>query len=246
MFGDLFQLLRRKGALDKALVIAFSDDGEALGLPTDTVSGEYDAAFVQALREPIGMNDHGHGQSELSPSQYKVLLGLRSFDPVANFRSSIRDLDAPITAEDIGPAILELVGVSGDPLGRTGQSFALLLDRRDGGLVEILAARVGFTENDLAALPGPGGGVDELATARHKAMFFNVDQISGRLELNEGYALLATSLNERAAFIATRGLLAPLPAGPHEHQCIFFDLEKGQERLFLERPGSDVTDAANL
>ena len=101
--------------------------------------------------------------------------------------------------------------------------------------MEILADRVRFTETALAVLPGLGGDVDEVTTARHNAMFFSVGQTGGRLELNVRYAPPATSIKESAAF-TTRGLLAAIPAGPHGHQYITFDLEKGQGCLCSKGP----------
>jgi hypothetical protein len=76
-------------------------------------------------------------------------------------------------------------------------------------------------------------------------MFFNVDADSGRLEINERFAPLATTFKERAAF-TQRHLLAALPAGPFAHQYILFDMAAGGGRVLLGRPGADNPEAQAL
>ena len=245
MFGEMIEMLRRKGALENALVVVLSDHGEAFGLSGDSLFGENSAAFIEGLRAPIKMNDHGHGQSVLSPSQYKVLLAFRSFGEELGFRSSARDWQVPVTVEDIAPTILELVAVSGDSLRATGRSLGSTLRAVDAGSSGIAMDRVRFTETDLAVLPGPDGGVDEVGTARQNSMFFNVDYKTGRLEINRRYEPLALAFKERAAF-SKNMLLAALPAGPNAHQYLLFDLASGGGRLLLAAPGVEQPEARRL
>lgn len=245
MLGRILDILRRKGALDNALLVVLSDHGEAFGLPGDTLFGENHAFFVEGLRAPIQMKDHGHGQSVLSPSQYKVLLAFRSFGRFAEFRSSGRESELPVTVEDIAPTILDLLAVPADPLRATGQSLAAVLRGVDDQLPDFAMDRIRFTETDLSVLPGPDGGVDEVGTARQNSMFFNVDYESGRLEINKRYEPLAVAFKERAAF--SKGmLLAALPAGPSAHQYILFELETGKGQLLLTRPESTSLEAQRL
>ena len=93
--------------------------------------------------------------------------------------------------------------------------------------------------------PGPRGEVDEVATARRNSIFFSVDHETGRLEIDERLAPLATTFKERAAF-TKRLLLAALPAGPYAHQYLLFDLVNGYGRLLTERPGADLHEAQLL
>ncbi len=83
MFGQVVSMLRRKGALDNAIVVTLSDHGEALALPNDSFMKN--GAFVKGLGSPIKVLDVGHGQSVLSPTQYKILLGFRSFAQAGGF-----------------------------------------------------------------------------------------------------------------------------------------------------------------
>ena len=244
MFGELVSMLERKGALENAIVVVLSDHGEALELPDDVMIRRGHAGY-EGLRAPLGVADFGHGQSVLSPVQYQVLLGFRSFGSGAGFEASGRDLAGGATVEDIAPTLLDLAGVQGDPLSATGQSLAALL-RGEPGVQRVGAAdRVRFTETDLRVLPSTDGGVDEAATAEHNARFFEVDQQSGRMHIRENFVPLVLAFKERAAF-TDRLLLAALPAGPEAHQYVLVDKTARQGRLLLSRPGPDAPEAQYL
>jgi hypothetical protein len=189
--------------------------------------------------------DFGHGQSVVSPVQYQVLLGFRSFGASTGFESSGRDLAGGATVEDIAPTILNLIGVHGDPLSATGQSFAPLL-RGEPDVQRVGSAdRVRFTETDLRVLPKTDGGVDEEATARHNARFFEVDPQSGRLHVRENFVPLVLAVKDRAAFTENL-LLAAFPAGPDAHQYVLVDKVARRGRLLLDRPGPDEPEEQYL
>lgn len=239
MFGELIEVLGQKGALDNALVIVLSDHGEALNLPSDSF---FDETFrVDGLRAPLKMDDYGHGQSVLSRSQYQVLLGFRAFGAARGFGTQGRDIDYPVTVEDIGPTILDLAGIVGDPLSASGLS---LLPRLESGTNDD-ARRIRFTETDLRVLPAPGGGVDEIGTARQNSAFFMVDPETGRMHIRSSMAPLAIAYKERAAFTRDH-LLAAIPGGPTEHQYIFIDFQGNRGRLLLERPDDADHEAQRL
>ena len=244
MFGGIVAMLRRKGALENSIVVVLSDHGEALGLPSDAFLEP--GAVVTGLRAPIGMMDMGHGQSVLSPSQYHVLLGFRSFGPHRAFATRGRDFQRPADVEDIAPTILDLLGIGGDPLGSSGQSLARQLRAGiDDPPSDEAGQRIRFTETDLKVLPSQNGGVDENATARQNAKFFELDPKTARLHIRETYAPLAIAFKERAAFTPGH-LLAALPAGPDAHQYVFFDTRSGDGRLLLGRPADDDPVAQQL
>ena len=125
MFGQVVSMLRRKGALDNAIVVTLSDHGEALALPNDSFMKN--GAFVKGLGSPLKVLDIGHGQSVLSPTQYKILLGFRSFAKAGGFASQARDLPQLATTEDIAPTLLDLLGIDAAPLQSSGQSLAPVL-----------------------------------------------------------------------------------------------------------------------
>ena len=242
MFGELMQLLERKGALANAVVIVLSDHGEAMGLPSDSF---FDETFhVEGLRAPLKMDDHGHGQSVLSRSQYQVLLGFRTYGTNGPFTAKGREFEHPTTAEDIGPTILEIAGTPADQLSASGGSLLPWL-KSDAARPPDDLERIRFTETDLRVLPGPGGTVDEAGTARQNSAFFKVDPDSGRLHIRPNMAPLAVAFKERAAF-TKHELLAAIPAGPDRHQYIFFDFPRNEGRLLLERPGDEDRVAQRL
>ena len=244
MFGQVIEMLERKGALENAIVVVLSDHGEALGLPTDSFIRP--GTIVTGLGAPLKMKDTGHGQSVLSPSQYRVLLGFRTFGPQAKFAANGRDLPQPVTVEDIAPTLLELLGVPASALKSSGVSLADVLV---GGAIDATGdappERVRFTETDLSVLPRPDGGVDEAATARANAKFFEIDPNTGRLHIRHAFKPLALAFKERAAF-TSKNLLAAIPAGPEAHQYLYFDLMTQRGELLVERPGSDRAEARRL
>jgi len=156
MLGEMVELLQRKGALDNALVVILSDHGEA-SVCRMTGCSPARRDLHSGLRAPIKLNDHGHGQSVLSPSQYKVLLGFRSFGNFDAFRSSGREWDVPVTVEDIAPTILDLLQIRAIhwlPRAVT----RVPAERRSVEQSRQAMTRVRFTETDLAVLPGPRRG----------------------------------------------------------------------------------------
>ncbi len=243
MFGELLEMLRRKGALDNAIVVVLSDHGEALGLPNDSFFQH--SSVIEGLRAPLKVQDYGHGQSVLSPTQYHVLLGFRSFGPDAAFKASGRDIGVLATVEDIAPTLLDLLGVPGNPLSAEGRSLAPILRGASPAVPAEQTERVRFTETDLSVLPAPGGGVDEVATAKHNSMFFEVDQQTARLHIRSLYAPLAIAYKERAAF-TKQHILAAMPAGPDAHQYLFIDLETGTGRLLMGRPEDEASIERHL
>ena len=244
MFGDIVEMLERKGALENAIVIVLSDHGEALGLPGDTFFAN--GAFVHGLKAPLKMLDMGHGQSVLSPSQYHVLLGFRAFGLQKAFAPAGRDFQRPSSVEDISPTLLDLLGLDPAALSPTGQSLAGTL--RTGIDLPAMGEegdRIRFTETDLRVLPAQNGGFDEDATAQENSKYFVIDSGSGRMRIRKSMAPLAIAYKEKAAF-TKKNLLAAMPAGPQAAQYVYFDLQTGSGRLLLERPGADDPDAQRL
>jgi hypothetical protein len=243
MFEQVVSILRRKGALENAIVVVLSDHGEAMLLPNDAILKH--GAFVNGLGAPLKVLDVGHGQSVLSPTQYKVLLGFRYFGKDDVIASGTRDIQFGATVEDIAPTVLDLLGIEGNPLASSGQSLAPFLRPAEFPTTPSGPERIRFTETDLSVLPNVQGGVDEAATAKANSKFFGIDSETARMYLRHEMLPLARAYKERAAF-TSRGLLAALPAGPDAHQYIYFDLESGHGQLLLDRPGADLQDGQRL
>lgn len=233
MFGSLVQMLERKGALRNAIVVVLSDHGEALKVPGDVLIG--DRSRVDGLRFPLMVYDVGHGQSALSPVQYQVLLGFRSFGPAAGYEARGRMVPGGATVTDIAPTLLEMLGIPGNPLSASGYSLAQLLEGHSP--LERVGSpdRVRYTESDLRVLPDAKGGVDEVATANQNSKFFEIDGRSGRMRIREKFIPLVVAFKERAAFDENLILVA-VPAGPYAHQYLLLDRKTGDGRVLMGPP----------
>ena len=240
MFGDLVQILEHKGVFKNAIVVVLSDHGEALSLPSDSF---FDETFhVEGMRSPLKMLDYGHGQSVLSKSQYQVLLTFKTFGGLGRFANDGQTYGFPATVEDISPTLLDALSIDREPLAASGQSLWPIL--ATGAEPEPASGRrIRFTETDLAVLPAPGGGVDEVGTARQNSIFFEIEPTSGRMQISPTYAPLAIAYKERAAFDQDR-LLAAMPAGPYAHQYVYFDFGKSQGPTAIGAPRRQGTGAA--
>ena len=243
MFDQVVRVLQKKGAFDNAIVVVLSDHGEALSLANDAIVKN--GAFVKGLGAPLKVLDIGHGQSVLSPTQYKILLAFKSFGGAGRFRNAGRDVSLPATAEDISPTLLELLGIEGNPLDSAGQSLAPALRNRDDSSSGQVPERIRFTETDLSVLPNVKGEVDEVGTARANSKFFGIDPATTRMHIRPGMIPLVHALKERAAF-TSKHLLAAMPAGPDAHQFVYFDIVTGNGELLLERPGPERPEAQRL
>ena len=242
MFGQLVGMLRSKGAFDNAIVVVLSDHGEALMLPNDAIVKE--GAILEDLRAPIKVLNIGHGQSVLSPTQYKVLIGFKAFGARPAFSHGSRDIGLPSTVEDIAPTLLDLTEISAASLKSSGISLAPLL-RTSTSQAGADDDRVRFTETDLTVIPDVAGNVDEVGTAKENAKFFEIEPSTGRIRIRHKMLPLVRAYKERAAF-TTRHILAALPAGPYAHQYLYFDIGSGAGRLLMARPGPDIEQGALL
>jgi hypothetical protein len=243
MYGQVISMLRRKGALDNAIVVTLSDHGEALALPNDSFMKN--GAFVKNLGSPLKVLDVGHGQSVLSQTQYKILLGFRTFAKAGGVTSQGRDLPQLTTTEDIAPTLLDLLGIDASPLQSQGESLAAVLRAEGTPAVPAGPERIRFTETDLSVIPAPDGTVDEVSTAKAVSSFFGIDPSSSRIFIRHNMLPLARAYKERAAF-TSRHLLAALPAGPDAHQYVYFDIATGGGELLLARPGPELDEGQRL
>jgi hypothetical protein len=232
MFGRVIRMLENKGALQNAIVVVLSDHGEALGLPGDTLVNEDNPQIDGALMPPFILA-FGHGQSVLSPVQYQVLIGFRTFGPGAGFTSTGRTLPAMATVEDIAPTLAELAGVDGTPLKATGLSLAGVL-RNVAGAQDRFANRVRYTETDLRVMGG-NDKVDEDETAKANSAYFQVVNSTGRLQMRPEAVHLLMNFKERAVF-DDRYILAGLPATPDASQYLLLDRRSGAGRVLEEIP----------
>jgi arylsulfatase A-like enzyme len=228
-FGQIIDMLERKGALDNAIVVVLSDHGEALGSGADNLLRSSEAR--QAARG-ITVNMWGHGNSVLSPGQYRVLLAWRGFG-AARLQGSQGPRVTPSSLEDLMPTLLDLLGVP--PAGPSdGVSLAAALQTRAGG-EEPLADRVRFTESGITV------GFTKLGEARVEdivgrgLLAYELNPANGRVELSHGYLAELMRSKERAALGWDR-ILAAMPRDDGSHVYVTVPLSGGVPRFLDDRP----------
>jgi hypothetical protein len=189
-FASVMKMLASKGALQSALVVVFSDHGEALA--------EADAAHAPT----------GHGTSVLSPQQYQILLAWRTFGTTPFGALGAQTLDAPASLEDVAPTVAEGLGLA-SRRGFDGLSLLPLLRSRSAP--PSFGERVRFTETEFNPPGFAPGQVPTAAQLREAVDRYVVDRATGRLELRpESIGRLMLANRQYAAMSATR-LLAALP-----------------------------------
>lgn len=239
-FGQLLRVLERKGVLDNAIVVVFSDHGEGLGLPSDNLvySPQAKAAVGRLL---VWMN--GHGTSVLSPRQFHIVLGVRGFGNArVAAQPGVYDEDA-LCIEDVAPTLGELLGLPAVTGGYDGLSFAARLTS-GAAAVPVGRERIRYTESAYSTPALGAGDTDERNLIGEADLFFKVNRVTGRFEADMGRWHELLEAKERAA-IGPHLLLAATPgkvAGTHNFVVV--PRAGGLPRRLTQAP--DERDAPEL
>lgn len=205
-FGDVWRMLERKGLLEDAIVVVFSDHGEAFGVPQESLVPIDSAEIVRLGAKPTW----GHGTSVLSPHQYRVVLAMRRVGRSGPAGASgLHVVHAPTSLEDVTPTITDLLGIAPER-PYDGQSLR--------GFLEPISAppdfseRVRFTETEytpvnLATL----GGAINPSVAAAVTRRYRVDPVTDRVELRKEAAPQMRRQRQFAAIGSTR-LMAAVPS----------------------------------
>ncbi len=173
-FGDLLEILRRRGALDNALVIVLSDHGEALGRDDDLISG----AFPDSDDHAANAQKWGHGTSVFSPHQYHVVLGMRAYGPSSVNFAPPGHRNAPVSLLDLAPTILEFLHVDPDE-SCDGQSLLPLIQSGMDSEASFIS-RIRFTESEY----NPQGFISPEMTPSaiaNAARVYRLDPVTDRI-----------------------------------------------------------------
>jgi arylsulfatase A-like enzyme len=203
--GKLLDILRRKGALQNAVVVLLSDHGESLGRTADVLLTE-DMRRMGEYRIPLDRS--GHGTSVLAPAQYQVLLAFRGFGraPLAYLEPA--EEATPATLEDVTPTLLDLLNLGASGLRFSGQSLASVLGSQQ--TPSDPPFRIRFTETEFNPRTPAAGFDAERELARQNAKFYRVDNDTGLLTMRR--ELIDEALQDREyAAIGERYVLAALP-----------------------------------
>jgi arylsulfatase A-like enzyme len=232
-FGDLLALLERRGVLENALVIVYSDHGESFGFTSELLSPDTSDARAQGERDKWG-----HGSSVLIPDQYRVVLAMRAFGSSRLLPAGERTVDAPVAVQDIAPTITDLLGLQSRD-AYDGRSLVGLL-RNEPAATLAFSDRVRFTETEFTPrnIVTPSGGISASAFEEARK-FYNLNRRTDRLELKQ--RRLATLLSDRQyAALGRNFLLAALPSPDRPFEYVVIDLHARKLQQLTGPPAADA------
>jgi hypothetical protein len=187
--GDILEVLRKKGLLQNAIVIVYSDHGESFNAPNQAL-----ATDDNPLMQELGLDRPawGHGTSVLALSQYHIMLGLRRFGGSAPAPGSI---SAPVSFEDIAPTIEGMLGLKSSAQF-DGRSLLPLIEGREGA-EQGFAGRIRFIETEYQMPVGFATQEGSVSTAKlAEAMrVYRIDPATDRVTVRP--SLLPDLLKER-------------------------------------------------
>lgn len=227
-FSQVLQVLKEKRLLDHALVVAFSDHGEGLSRPSDTL---VQPGPGQARPRDLPNWVWGHGTSVLSAPQFQVFLAARTFGmPDFSERPGVHR-DA-VSIEDIAPTVLDVAGIPGAARGFDGISLAGALQGRDA---DVPADRVRFTESAYSTPSLRQGAADEASLIEEGSDVFRVNATSGWVEIRTELWDELLAVRERAAIGATQ-ILAAVPTEVPDASSYFLVPRSGGPATRLTGP----------
>lgn len=192
--GDLLAILKRKGLLDNAIVVALSDHGEAFGA---------DDGFLAAGlpdEDPVALapQQRGHGTSVFSPPQFRTVLGIRGYGAAAALLPPPRTVTEPVSLVDVVPTVLDLLQLPAND-GFDGESLLPLM-RANPGAAAHFNERIRFTESEYNPTGFDFQKMTPSAVA-HAAMVYQVDPETDRLKVRGHMIDVILSTRQYAALL---------------------------------------------
>jgi hypothetical protein len=239
-FGELMAILERRGVLENAIVVVFSDHGESFGFDTE-VMAPMDASALVTLQMTNGW---GHGTSVLVPSQYRTVLGIRGFGASRFEKSAGRQLDVPVATYDIAPTLAELLSVSSRDSFQ-GRSLAPLL-RGESGAEAAFDNRIRFTETEFAPsnIATANGSVSPAIVAAVAAMY-DIDPVTDRLQIKRDNIHQLLRIRQYAA-VGDELMLAAIPGPCPTGFCYLQVGVRGGTPKIVARPGDESAEVQAL
>jgi len=216
-FDDMLRMLERRRFLENAIVVVLSDHGEAIGLDHDVLEQQFpgrndpDNAFQR----------WGHGTSVFSPSQYRVVLGMRGFGPAAKLLPPPRHFTEPVSLLDLTPTLMSMLGRpdSGD---YDGISLVPLL-RGERSVAD--DQRIRFTETEYNPIGFTAEQASPSAVAA-AASVYKLDPVTDRITIRMDRLDWIMANRQFAALLGNRMIGAAVPAGKRAgtYDFVFLDL----------------------
>jgi arylsulfatase A-like enzyme len=202
--GDILEVLRKKGLLQNAIVVVYSDHGETFNAPNQTLATDDNPVMQElGLSNPLW----GHGTSVLALAQYQIMLSIRRYGGGSEKPGTI---SAPVSFEDIAPTILDMLDLKSSAR-IDGHSLLPLIEGRDGA-GQAFADRIRFIETEYQmplGLVTQEGKVDQ-EKIRQAMRVYNIDRVTDRVTVRP--ELLPELLKERQyAAIGSNYLVGAFP-----------------------------------
>jgi arylsulfatase A-like enzyme len=231
--GALLAVLEQRGALRNAIVVLYSDHGEAFGIPQESLTPEHDPLIDSLHARPTW----GHGVSVLSPHQYRVVLSMRGFGAMEGRIPSGLTVSEPVTLMDVAPTLVKLTGSTTDsPFD--GRPLLGLMAREPGAIGDF-AHRVRFTETEYAPsdLTNKDGKLSASAIVA-ASQVYSVDPRTDRVEVKRDRTAELLH-NRQYAAMGDKLLLAALPSKMDglSHHFVVVDRQGGEPRRLTHVPG---------
>jgi arylsulfatase A-like enzyme len=226
-FGDIAALLQQLGALDNAIVVVFSDHGEALGEAEDLPYGHAESASAPAFPS-------GHGTSVLSPNQYRILLAWRSFGQTPLSPLDPGNRTVPASLQDVAPTLVDALGL---PTARPTEGLSMFnVLRGIPGSDAAFADRIRFTETEFNPPGFEPGATPNPEQFRSAVSNYVLNRDSGRLQLTEAAIDTAVLYNRQYAALRNDTLLAALPQEGQRYEYVAVDRARRSSRAVDNPP----------
>jgi hypothetical protein len=227
-FGDVYRLIEERGLLKNAIVVLYSDHGEAFDAPNEALVPDGDPLVKSLNIEP----HWGHGTTVLTAHQFRIALGMRRFggDAWQQGRSA-----APVSFEDITPTVMDALGLE----ARTrfdGRSLLPLLAGSEGA-EQAFTGRVRFTETEYQpqGIASQEGNVSA-STLAEAISVYHIDRDTDRIQVKRN-RLGSLLLDREYAAMGDNYLVGAFPSPVHAgHDYLAVPLKGGAPRQLFEEP----------
>jgi arylsulfatase A-like enzyme len=234
-FADLMSILDKRGVLDNAIVVVYSDHGESFGLPGESLVPDRDPL----MRALAAVPQWGHGSTVFTTHQYKVVLGMRGFGAAAKSFPGAREVTAPASVMDIAPTLTQLAGAS---TSTPFDGFSLVpLMSGDGEVPAQFVHRVRFTETEYnpVGVATPDGKMSTSGIAKAAEMY-RIDPVTDRIEVRQENLVPMLTVRQYAA-LSDDFLVAAVPYRSEglTHHFLVVPATGGPAQLLTHAPGAD-------
>lgn len=237
-FADVFAMLRKKGLLDNAMVVVYSDHGESFDSPNEALVPDNHPLIKEMDAEP----GWGHGTTVLTAHQYRIVLGARRFG--GDQWPSGREVAAPVSFEDIAPTLVEALGAE-TSAKFDGRSLLGLVEGREGA-DKGFEGRIRFTESEYNP-PGIVSIDKSVSPSKLRAALsvYRVNRETDRLEIKPA-RLQELIANRQYAALGDRDAVAAFPKNKGGYDYLAFSFNGGPPRRLDGEPPADQPELRPL